>query len=150
MPDAMAAADAGPGGLGEARALLLPWLLGGLGLAAAAALLALVLPAPTGEPRPVFCPSRLLLGLPCPGCGMTRAVAALLRGDLAGAFILHPWAPVLAAQLALGWAAWGWSLSGTPSGRLLRPARWLGPALLANLAALAALWLGRLAIGSLP
>jgi Protein of unknown function (DUF2752) len=148
MPDnAMATADPGPGG---ARALL-PWLLTGLGLAGAAALLALVLPTgPAGDPRLVFCPSRRLLGLPCPGCGMTRAFAALLRGDLAGALILQPWAPVLAAQLALGWAAWGWSLSDTPSGRLLRPALWLGPALLANLAALIALWLGRLATGSLP
>jgi len=150
MP-AIAAADRGRRG----AAGLLPWLLAGLGLAAAAALLPavleIVLQAGTaGDPRLVLCPSRRLLGLPCPGCGMTRALAALLRGDLAGAFALHPWAPALAAQLALGWGAWGWSLSGTPSGRLLRPDRWLGPTLLANLAALAALWLGRLATGSLP
>lgn len=31
-----------------------------------------------------------ITGLPCPGCGMTRAYLALLRGDLAGAFYYHP------------------------------------------------------------
>ncbi|MCK9252974.1 MAG: DUF2752 domain-containing protein [Clostridiales bacterium] len=44
-------------------------------------------------------------GLPCPGCGLTRALAAALRGDLALAFRLHPlfWlAPlILAAVLVL-------------------------------------------------
>ena len=31
-----------------------------------------------------------LLGIPCPGCGMTRAWLSLLRGDFAGAFRAHP------------------------------------------------------------
>lgn len=30
------------------------------------------------------------LGIPCPGCGMTRALLAALRLDLAAAFALHP------------------------------------------------------------
>ena len=149
MPEAVAAPPALPGrgacpprpDRSRARALL-PWLLAGaLGLAGAALLLGL--PA---DPRLALCPSRALLALPCPGCGMTRALAALLRGDVAGTLRLHPWAPALTVQLALGWAAWGWSLRG----RAAPPAAWLGPALLANLAALAALWLGRLATGSLP
>lgn len=160
MPAMPAIAGADPGRRGAAG--LLPWLLAGLGLAAAAALLPAVLQivlqaGPAGDPGLVLCPSRRLLGLPCPGCGMTRALAALLRGDLAGAFALHPWAPALAAQLALGWGAWGWSLRGTSGrrtlgrrGRRAGPASWIGPALLANLAALAALWLGRLATGTLP
>ncbi|SCP96038.1 DUF2752 domain-containing protein [Anaerobium acetethylicum] len=29
-------------------------------------------------------------GIPCPGCGMTRAFLHLFRGDLAGAFYYHP------------------------------------------------------------
>lgn len=44
------------------------------------------------------CPIRWLTGIPCPGCGLSRAYLALLRGDLAGAFAFHPlfWAvPVL-------------------------------------------------------
>ncbi len=31
-----------------------------------------------------------LLGIPCPGCGMTRAWLSLLRGDFSGAFHAHP------------------------------------------------------------
>lgn len=45
------------------------------------------------------CPWKALLGIPCPGCGMTRAWLSVLRLDLAGAFRLHPmfWSvPVMA------------------------------------------------------
>ena len=42
------------------------------------------------------CPSVILTGLPCPGCGMTRAVKILLRGDLAASWAMNPMAvPVL-------------------------------------------------------
>lgn len=36
------------------------------------------------------CPLYALTGLPCPGCGMTRAWIAALHLDLAGAFGYHP------------------------------------------------------------
>ncbi len=36
------------------------------------------------------CPLLLFFGLPCPGCGMTRAVLSLLRLELAEAFVFHP------------------------------------------------------------
>lgn len=36
------------------------------------------------------CPSMLVFGLPCPGCGLTRAGILLLKGDFAGAFQMHP------------------------------------------------------------
>ena len=36
------------------------------------------------------CVVQSVLGVYCPGCGGTRAVAALLRGDFAGSFICHP------------------------------------------------------------
>lgn len=36
------------------------------------------------------CPFRFLFGLSCAGCGMTRAVAALLHGDFSLAWHFHP------------------------------------------------------------
>ena len=36
------------------------------------------------------CPIKYLLGIACPGCGMTRACLAVLRLDFATAFSYHP------------------------------------------------------------
>lgn len=41
------------------------------------------------------CPNRAMTGVPCPGCGLTRASLALLSGDLAGALHWHPLVPLL-------------------------------------------------------
>ena len=38
----------------------------------------------------VGCPSRVLFGFACPGCGMTRAVRAALQLDFSLAFESHP------------------------------------------------------------
>ncbi len=38
----------------------------------------------------ISCPILVLTGMPCIGCGMTRAVLCLLRLDLAAALALHP------------------------------------------------------------
>ena len=38
----------------------------------------------------VACVVRLVFGVPCPGCGMTRAHLAALRLDFASAFYWHP------------------------------------------------------------
>ena len=61
---------------------------GGLAFAAVAAFTAVPLPP---------CPFRLLTGLPCPGCGMTRSLSAMLHGNLALSFRYHPLGPVLFA-----------------------------------------------------
>lgn len=37
-----------------------------------------------------FCPMVILTGLPCPGCGLTRAVWFLLSGQFVRSFTLHP------------------------------------------------------------
>ena len=37
-----------------------------------------------------LCVFRLVTGIPCPGCGMTRAVLALLCGDVPAALAYHP------------------------------------------------------------
>ena len=36
------------------------------------------------------CPIHKLTGLPCPGCGMSRALFSLVRLDFAGAWYYHP------------------------------------------------------------
>lgn len=38
----------------------------------------------------IGCPIRLITGMPCPSCGMTRAYISLLNGDLPKAFYFHP------------------------------------------------------------
>ena len=37
-----------------------------------------------------ICPVVLLTVIPCPGCGMTRALMCVLRLDFAGAWKMHP------------------------------------------------------------
>ena len=58
-------------------------------------------------PRCVF---RSLTGIPCPGCGSTRAATAMLQGDLASSLASNPLAAsaglvfVVGAPLAALWA----------------------------------------------
>ncbi len=49
------------------------------------------------------CMWRTWLGVPCPGCGLTRACLAIMRGEFAAAWALHPWAFLLVP--AAGWYA---------------------------------------------
>jgi len=51
----------------------------------------------------VLCPFRRFVGLPCPGCGSTRAVLALLQGDVAAALALNPLAVFLVFVGPLAW-----------------------------------------------
>jgi hypothetical protein len=46
------------------------------------------------------CPLRTVTGIPCPMCGMTRGVTALVHGDFAHALLMNP-ASYLAAALAI-------------------------------------------------
>ena len=43
----------------------------------------------------VLCPLRAVTGIPCPSCGLTRALAQLERGHLAQALKFHPFSPLL-------------------------------------------------------
>jgi hypothetical protein len=54
-----------------------------------------------GRGLPVICPSRLLFGVKCPGCGMTRGVLLTLGGDLRVALAVNPAGSVLVAALIL-------------------------------------------------
>ena len=67
------------------------------------------------------CLFRKTTGFLCPGCGMTRAADATLRGELAMAFRYNPVGMVL---LPLGLLGVGIELSGWVRGRAA-PVRWL-------------------------
>lgn len=121
------------------------WLLAGfVGLAGLAVLHVWT---PSGDPSTAVCLSRRLFHLPCPGCGLTRAFAHLAKGEWAAAFVLHPLAPVLALEAILGWLAWGAALAFR---RPLRLPFTVDALVLGHGAVLCALWLGRVATGTLP
>ncbi|TYL55530.1 DUF2752 domain-containing protein [Nocardioides sp. BGMRC 2183] len=44
----------------------------------------------TIEDGPVLCPFRLLTGLPCPGCGLTRSWVYATHGWWRESFLAHP------------------------------------------------------------
>src|SRR6185295_9989158 len=46
------------------------------------------------------CPIFRATGIPCPGCGLSRASVLLLKGDLAGSFRFHAFAPIFLFAIA--------------------------------------------------
>jgi hypothetical protein len=83
------------------------------------------------------CPTATLFGVPCPGCGLTRATLALLRGDVQAALHFHPLVFVLAplvVALTLN-AAYEYVMGPRPSARpelvTSRTTSWLAGLLLA-------------------
>jgi hypothetical protein len=108
-------------------------------LAAVAALAASFVITPhASENGPTICPFRLMTGLPCPGCGLTRSFVSTAHGDFRDAFGFHLFGPLLFVGLivycALGVAAFARSREWRPLERLsLRNPLFATPA---------ALWLG--------
>jgi hypothetical protein len=62
------------------------------------------------------CPLAGVFGIPCPGCGLTRATLAFVRGDLRQAFTFHPLVLVLAPLFiwAMSGAAWDYVRGPSP------------------------------------
>lgn len=109
-------------------------------------LLLLAVFTPTDD-SPTFCPFALCTGTACPGCGMTRAISALVRGDLDLALTYHPLVPLVMAQAAIAWVWYGSGRrgrQGPPNSHLVNVV------LIGTTAALLVVWVVRLATGTLP
>jgi hypothetical protein len=114
---------------------------------APAAVLGLMTMASPSDDGPTICPVALLTGVACPGCGMSRAIAWIFRGDLERSVGYHPLAPlvamigVIAVVWALGRRLRGWRRPSTAV---------LNSGLVVLAALLMAVWIARLASGTLP
>ena len=123
--------------VGRDRLLLAAPLLG---------LVALAVLTPSDE-GPTICPFALCTGTACPGCGMTRAASSLVHGDVGRALRYHPLVLLVMAQLLIGWAWFALARMGRvrpPGGRVVNAA------LIVTGVALLAVWVVRLASGTLP
>lgn len=91
-------------------------------------------------PLPDSCTSRRMLGVDCPGCGLTRSFVRLAHGDPLGAWAFHPVGPLLFAFIAAQIPYRLWQLWRIGSGR----GRWIaGPWIHLPLAVIITLMLAR-------
>lgn len=90
------------------------------------------------------CPFYLITGIPCPSCGMTRAVAAALHLDFKKAFEYHPLFLLLAADSAYFLLHWLFP------NKIRLPKKAENAVLWATAAAVFAVWAVRLAAHSFP
>ncbi len=118
----------------------LRWSLPALAVAAALAV------APVEE-APTICPFALITGTACPGCGLTRAAASLVRGDVGSALAFHPLVFLVLAWMIGATVVWigrrrGITLPLNPQvvNRLL----------IASAAIFVVTWMARLTTGTLP
>lgn len=109
-----------------------------LGVLTAAVLYLLVITA-----SGIGCPIRYVTGIPCPGCGMSRAAFALLHLDFAGAFAAHPMVfvifPYLFYAIHFNTRIFCWA----------RPI-WRNVILITGLVLFLAVYFARLALGIIP
>jgi hypothetical protein len=95
-----------------------------------AALCGCALLDPRNPPAGIFCPFRLVTGIPCPLCGITRGLAALVRADITTALQFHALSPLVLAGMAAwivadaGQAARLWNAARIGEWAL-RPALWI-------------------------
>ncbi len=109
-------------------------------------LLVLAIWTPTDDGFTI-CPFARATGHACPGCGMTRAISALLHGRLSDAWAYHPLVGPFLAELAVAWVWW----AAVRAGRLRRPsARFVNWVLAANAAVFLVVWAIRWTAGTLP
>ena len=70
-----------------------------LGVLVGVYVLSFALPVPGGDGRilglPTVCPFNHMTGLPCPGCGLTRAFVSIAHGHLVDAVRWHALSPLM-------------------------------------------------------
>ena len=116
-------------------------------LSVAFAAAALWRPADDGLP---LCTLKVATGVSCPGCGMTRGLAAIGRGEVASSVKYHAFAPIVAVAAVATWAGLG---LGFVTGRSIVPslnAHRVQVACLVFIGAFIAYWLVRLWMGTAP
>lgn len=96
---------------------------------------------------PTVCPFALCTGMACPGCGMTRAVSQLIRGNFGQALSYHPLAPLVFAQVVGGWI---WLVLRRRNLVAPMSQRVVNIVLIGSAASLLVVWGIRLLTGSLP
>jgi hypothetical protein len=96
--------------------------LAALGAAAGATALVALVDPQGGGPYPL-CPSRLLFGVDCPGCGGLRGTHDLLHGQVVDALDHNLLLPFVLAFMAFALGRWLLPLVGRPA-RPLHPPRW--------------------------
>lgn len=87
----------------------------------------------------------LFFHVPCPGCGLTRASARLLEGDLEGALAHHPLAPLVVPALAVfaATSAWAYLRTGTFGAVGAKAGRGVNALLLLAFVLLVGVWIAR-------
>lgn len=60
---------------------------------------------------PVLCLFRLVSGVPCAGCGMTRAFVAIAHGELPAAIVYNPLSPAAWLWMGVWWLMAVWYLA---------------------------------------
>jgi len=81
------------------------WILAGCLLLTSGFILSLWEPA--DEPDHSICFFRQVTGISCPGCGLTRGLAAVVKFDFSKAIEKHPLSPFLTLEVLLLWIYWG-------------------------------------------
>jgi hypothetical protein len=97
-----------------------------------------------GWPLPEVCQSKVLLGIECPGCGLTRSFVHLAHGDVAASLAIHPlgWLVALFVVAQIPYRLWAIAThSAAPLGERVP---WIITGVIAAL--LIIVWIVRLAI----
>jgi Protein of unknown function (DUF2752) len=104
-----------------------------VGISGSILMLLAFLPLPL-HPRVSLCGFLWLTGRPCPFCGLTRALACLLKGDFALALNFHPLSPLALTALLIvflgGPCRMVWGRTGLPVPKASLRFFWAGSLLL--------------------